>query len=137
MENYQFSFIFFWEIICIIYIIKDIKNNSEVFFMIKIECFIPEDYVSQLRDALNGIGALTVDGCYDYCMAISKVEGSWRALEGASPYMGEIGEICEAEEMKVEFTCKKELCRVAVDIIKKVHPYEKPVINVIHLLNEY
>lgn len=102
--------------------------------MVKIECFIPEEYVAQLRDALNDIGALTVDDCYDYCMGVSKVKGSWRALTGADPYMGEIGEVCEAEEAKIEFTCKKELYKTAVDTIKRIHPYEKPVINVIPLL---
>lgn len=102
--------------------------------MVKIECFIPEEYVVQLRYALNGIGVLTVDGNYDYCMAVSKVRGSWRALEGTNPYMGKIGEICEAEEAKIEFTCKKELYKVAVETIRQLHPYEKPVINVIPLI---
>lgn len=102
--------------------------------MVKIECFIPEEYIEQLRDALNGIGALTVDESYDYCMAVSKVRGSWRALEGTNPYMGKIGEICEAQEAKIEFTCKKELYKVAVDTINQLHPYEKPVINVIPLI---
>ena len=103
--------------------------------MIKIECFIPEEYVGKLRDELNSIGALTVDGEYDYCMAVSKVTGSWRPLEGSNPYNGEIGNICEATEAKVEFTCGKQLAAKAVQTIKSVHPYEKPVINVIPLLN--
>ncbi|NLM74068.1 MAG: cytochrome C biogenesis protein [Clostridiaceae bacterium] len=103
---------------------------------VKIECFIPEDYVSSVRDALNETGALTVDDMYDYCMAVSKVRGSWRPLEGTNPFLGQIGEICEADEAKIEFTCKKELWKVAVETIKKVHPYEKPVINVIPLINE-
>lgn len=102
--------------------------------MVKIECFIPEEYVVQIRDALNEIGVLTVDGNYDYCMAVSKVRGSWRALEGTNPYKGKIGEICEAEEAKIEFTCKKELYKVAVETIRHLHPYEKPVINVIPLI---
>lgn len=101
--------------------------------MVKIECFIPEEYVGQLRDELNKVGALTVDDLYDYCMAVSKVKGSWRPLVGSSPYAGETGKICEMEEAKIEFTCKKELCETAVQTIKKVHPYEKAVINVIPL----
>ncbi|HHY64735.1 MAG TPA: divalent cation tolerance protein CutA [Clostridiaceae bacterium] len=103
--------------------------------MVKIECFIPEEYVPKLRDALNETGALTV-GDYDYCMAVSRVRGSWRALAGANPFMGEVGKICEAEEAKVEFTCKKELYKAAVEAIKRVHPYETPVINVIPLISE-
>jgi len=102
---------------------------------IKIECFIPEEFVAKLRDELNKIGALTVDERYDYCMSVSKVKGSWRPLEGADPYLGETGKIFEAEEAKVEFTCRKEICKAAVETIMKVHPYEKPVINVIPLLD--
>lgn len=103
--------------------------------MVKIECFIPEEYVGRLRDELNKIGALTVDGLYDYCMAVSKVKGSWRPLAGSSPFEGETGVICEAEEAKIEFTCKKELCGTVVQTIKRVHPYEKPVINVFPLID--
>jgi len=103
--------------------------------LVKVECFIPEDFVHELRDKLNKIGALTIDGCYDYCMSVSKVKGSWRALDGTDPYLGEVGEIFEAEEAKMEFTCKKEICKAAIEIIRKVHPYEKPVINVIPVLD--
>jgi hypothetical protein len=102
--------------------------------LVKIETFIPEDYVNKLRDELNSIGALTIDGCYDYCMSVSKVMGSWRPLKGADPFKGQIGEICVAEEAKVEFTCRRSIYKAAVQMIKKVHPYEKPVINVIPLL---
>lgn len=106
------------------------------FSTVKIETFIPKEYVNKLRDELNNIGVLTTDGCYDYCMAVSMVKGSWRPLKGANPFKGEVGEICEAEEAKVEFNCKMELYKNAVDMIKKVHPYEKPVINIIPMLNE-
>lgn len=105
------------------------------FTLVKIESFIPKDFVSILRDELNNLGVLTTDGCYDYCMAFSMVKGSWRPLEGTNPYMGNTGEVCEAEEAKIEFTCRYEMYKTAVDRIKKIHPYEKPVINVIPLLS--
>ena len=38
------------------------------FTLVKIETFIPEEYVNSLREELNKIGALTIDGIYDYCM---------------------------------------------------------------------
>jgi hypothetical protein len=65
---------------------------------------------------------------------VSRVRGSWRPLEGTNPYLGEIGEIYEAVEAKVEFTSKKVICVKAFKTIKQVHPYEKPIINVIPLL---
>jgi hypothetical protein len=67
-------------------------------------------------------------------MSVSKVTGSWRPLEDANPFIGDVGEICEVEESKVEFTCRKEICIAAVETIKKIHHYGKPVINVLPLL---
>lgn len=101
------------------------------FKLAKIEVYIPGENVRELRTELNKIGALTVDGKYDNCMSAYPVRGSWRPLEGANPFLGEVGEVCEAEEFKVEFNCKKELIREAVEVIKRVHPYEVPVINVL------
>lgn len=107
------------------------------FKFVKVEVFIPEEYLRELRKALNDINALTIGGNYDNCMSFSKVIGSWRPLNGSNPFEGEIGEICEAEECKVEFCCSREILRTAVDKIKKIHPYEVPVINVIPILNPY
>lgn len=101
----------------------------------KIETFIPEEYLKELRKSLNDISALNIGGNYDNCMAVSKVTGYWRPLQGANPFEGEVGEICEAEECKVEFCCKREVLKEAVKTIKKVHPYEVPVINVIPILS--
>ncbi|WP_251861720.1 divalent cation tolerance protein CutA [Clostridium sp. Marseille-Q2269] len=107
------------------------------FEFVKIETFIPEEYISQLRNELNHIGALSIGGNYDNCMMISKVNGSWRALEGSDPFKGEIGKICETEECKIEFCCNKDVLENAISTIKKVHPYEIPVINIIPILNPF
>lgn len=101
----------------------------------KIETFIPEEYVNELRKELNEAGALTIGGNYDNCMTTSRVIGYWRPLKGAQPFMGIENELCTAEEIKVEFCCKFEVMQKAVDVIKKVHPYEQPVINVLPLID--
>ncbi|MCR1934028.1 divalent cation tolerance protein CutA [Clostridium tepidum] len=107
------------------------------FDFFKIETFIPEQYVKKLRTELNNIGALTIGGNYDNCMAVSKIKGSWRPLDGSDPFNGEIGEICEAEECKIEFSCAKSIVKDTITTIKKVHPYEIPVINIIPILNSF
>lgn len=105
------------------------------FKYVKFEVFIPEEYVDGLREALNKIGALTIGGNYDNCMSVSKVIGSWRPLEGADPFNGKVGELCKAEECKVEFTSKKELAKQIMETIISVHPYEVPVINMLPIIN--
>ena len=93
------------------------KYILEGCFMVKIECYIPEEYVAQLRRT-NDIGALTVDGNYDYCMAVSKVRVVGELFR--EPILiGQYSDICDAEEAKIEFNCKKELYKTAVDTIKR------------------
>ncbi|EJO5348662.1 cytochrome C biogenesis protein [Clostridium botulinum] len=107
------------------------------FDFFKIEIFIPEEYIKELRKSLNDIGALTIGGDYDNCMAVSKINGSFRPLEGSNPFNGKIGEICKVEEYKIEFCCTKEVLKNTITTIKKVHPYEIPVINIIPILNPF
>ena len=102
---------------------------------VKIEIYIPEEYTEKLRDKLNEVNACTV-GEYDYVSSATKVRGYWRPLEGANPFNGELGRVCEAEECKVELRCKREYVKDAIEAIKEVHPYEEPLINVIPVINE-
>ncbi len=102
--------------------------------MIKVETYIPESHVDKLRDKLNQIEALTIDDIYDNCITTSKVTSYWRPLEGANPFLGEIGVISMEEEVKVEFCCNRDKMEQVVKIIKEVHPYEKPVIIIIPLV---
>ncbi|AJA47461.1 hypothetical protein CPAST_c13820 [Clostridium pasteurianum DSM 525 = ATCC 6013] len=101
------------------------------FEFFKIETFIPEEYVEELRECLNSIGALTIGGNYDNCMAVSRVTGYWRPLSGADPFKGEAYKVSREIECKIEFSCKSEILKEVLTVIKKVHPYEVPVINVL------
>lgn len=71
------------------------------------------------------IGTLTND------MDHSKFTSYWRPLEGTDPYIGKAGEISCEPEIKAEVTVFKEKVDETIEAIKKVHPYEEPVINVI------
>mgnify|MGYP000522256641 FL=1 len=85
----------------------------------KLEIFIPETHISQLQKALQSVDAGHI-GNYDSCMSCSQLTSYWRALDGTSPYIGNVGEISCEPEVKVEVTVFTE---------KEVHPYEEPVIN--------
>ncbi|SHJ06585.1 hypothetical protein SAMN02745163_01222 [Clostridium cavendishii DSM 21758] len=102
---------------------------------VKIEIYIPEEYVIKLRNGLNEVNACTV-GNYDNVMSITKLKGYWRPLEGANPFEGEVGKVCEAEECKIELRCKREYAKIAIKVIREIHPYEEPVINIIPIVNE-
>ena len=101
--------------------------------MVKIEIFIPCSHFEVLQEALRSVGAGSF-GKYDSALSYSPVKGCWRPLEGANPYLGEIGVLQYADEYKVEVCAPLENLAKTVEAIKKVHPYETPVINVIQLL---
>ena len=67
-------------------------------------------------------------------MSYSRVIGTWRPLDGTHPYSGTQGTVSEEPELKVEVTCKAEEVDRVIEAVKKIHPYEEPVINAIPLL---
>lgn len=98
----------------------------------KVEIFIPETHLSVLQRTLQEADAGHI-GNYDCCLSYSPVTGCWRPLEGTTPYLGNIGEISSEPELKVEVTCRTGQVDKTIEAIKKIHPYEEPVINVIPL----
>lgn len=106
----------------------------ENFTDVKLEIFVPQEYALKIRDQLAKIGVGHI-GDYDHCVAISPVQGYFRPLPGANPFKGEIGRIQEVIESKIEVNCKRELVNEAIKIIRRTHPYQEPLINVIPLAN--
>ncbi|WP_242239506.1 divalent cation tolerance protein CutA [Bacillus cereus group sp. BfR-BA-01309] len=106
------------------------------FSEVKIEVFIPEEYIEILRNELNKIGASKM-GKYGHCLSYSSVKGYWRPLDDASPFNGEIGQICEGQECKIEIKCKRDLVKDALEVINEIHPYETTMIYIIPILNDY
>ena len=106
----------------------------ENFIEVKLEIFVPQEYALQIRDELAKIGVGRI-GNYDHCVAIYPVQGSFRPLPGADPFEGEIGKISEGTEYKIEVNCRRELVEEALLLIRKIHPYEEPLINIFPLAN--
>ena len=110
------------------------KAFDEVeFSAVKLEIFIPVTHIETLREVLRTKGAGASEK-YDSALNYYPVKGCWRPLPGANPYKGEIGDLCEADEYKVEAICPFEKLRQTVNAVKAIHPYEEPVINVIPLM---
>ena len=100
----------------------------------KLEIFIPETHFKSLQMALQEVDAGHI-GNYDSCLSYSRVIGTWRPLEGTNPYSGSVNEISEEPELKVEVSIKAENLKKTKEAIKRIHPYEEPVINVIPLID--
>jgi hypothetical protein len=104
------------------------------FTNVKLEIFAPQEYALKIRDELAKIGVGRI-GDYDHCLAISPVQGYYRPLPGADPFKGQIEKISEVKEYKIEVNCRRELVNEAIQVIRRVHPYEEPLVNIIPLAN--
>jgi hypothetical protein len=102
--------------------------------VVKVEVLLPEEFIEVVRNALNEIGALTV-GNYDHVVSYTVTKGYWRPLEKAVPYEGEKDEISFGTECKLEFRCLYQKIESVISVIRRIHPYEEPIINVFPLLN--
>ena len=100
---------------------------------VKIEVFVPRENAKKLMKGINEGGFLEEEN-YDFCYSETKVIGHFRPITGANPYIGTVGSIEDVEENKIEFRIKKDDLDEVLKIIKRIHPYEVPVINVIGLL---
>ncbi len=98
----------------------------------KVEIFIPKSHEEIMVEGLNQ-QQLLGDGAYDYVYASTPVRGHWRPLQGAKPYLGSVDMISSEPEVKLEFRILKARKREAEDLIRRLHPYEVPVINFIPL----
>ncbi len=102
---------------------------------VKISVTIPEENVDDLRNAIckNGAGLI---GNYSFCTISTKCHGTFKPNEKAKPYIGEKNKLEFIKEIKLETTCDITNVKKILAIIKKVHPYEEPVIDIIPLINE-
>jgi len=99
----------------------------------KLVAFVPHGFEGKLLDALSPW--LAPLGNYRDCSFEADGTGRFRALEGAKPFVGGIGERHTEPEKRLEFLLPKERIAQAVAAMKGVHPYEEPAYDLYPVLN--
>ena len=99
---------------------------------LKLEIFIPESHLEELEAVLAKEDAGHI-GNYDCCLSYSYVMSTWRPLPGTKPYCGNTGTVSCERELKVEVTISTEQLKPVMAAVRRIHPYEEPVVNVIPL----
>lgn len=80
-----------------------------------------------------GAGVL---GNYHHASFSSKGTGRFIPGKGAHPTIGQIGQLTEVEEERIEVICEKEKVTEVVAAIKRVHPYEEVPMEIYQLVGE-
>ncbi len=99
----------------------------------KLVVFVPPEALEQVRDALFAAGAGRI-GDYERCSWYSAGTGTFRALPGADPSVGEIGREERLAEHRLETVFPGELQGEVVAALRAAHPYEEPAFDIYALL---
>jgi dinuclear metal center YbgI/SA1388 family protein len=96
--------------------------------------FAPVDQAEKVREAVFAAGAGHI-GKYAECSFNSLGTGTFKAEEGADPYVGEIGKQHREEETKIEIVYPFYLEQQVVDALVASHPYEEVAYDIFTMEN--
>ena len=88
-----------------------------------------ENYVKNIIENLKRYSLLT-ERFYTDVYSITDTVGHWKTMEGGNPFYGEVGKESTSGEKIIKFRVKREFEELAYYLVKEVHPYESPFINV-------
>lgn len=90
----------------------------------KLSVFVPEAQHAQVRQALGDAGAGYI-GNYSHCSFSIEGEGTFLGHEGATPFLGEAGNLEQVCEKRIETIVPESLIDKVVAGMLKAHPYEE------------
>ena len=102
----------------------------------KLTVFVPVNHKEELLQAMFSAGAGQI-GRYDECSFSTEGTGTFRAGEGANPYIGEIGKRRIEPEARVEVVFPAWKTEDVVNAMKQAHPYEEEAYEVHNLVNDF
>ena len=95
----------------------------------KIVTFVPASHVEQVRGALASAGAGTI-GNYQACSFSATGTGTFLGNQGAHPTVGKVGQLEHVPEVRLEMVILRRAVPLAVELLRSLHPYEEPGIDV-------
>lgn len=112
--------------------VLDAKEDS----LLKLVTFVPTEAANKVRQALFGAGCGHI-GNYDNCSFNTEGKGTFRAQDGANPFVGEIGEHHTENEVRIETILPAYLKNRAISALMWAHPYEEPAYDIYPLKNKW
>ena len=100
----------------------------------KLVTFIPASHFEQVSRAVFEAGAGHI-GNYDSCGFSMEGKGTFRALDGATPFVGTQGALHTETEVRFETVFPSRFSRQIVAALIESHPYEEPAYDLYALQN--
>ncbi len=100
---------------------------------VKIVTFVPESAVEAVRNALATAGAGII-GHYRVCSFAAAGTGTFLGDDASQPAVGEKGRLEHVAELRLEMVCSRAAVPLALETLRRFHPYEEPAVDVYDLL---
>lgn len=102
----------------------------------KLVFFCPIEQSEVVRKAVFEAGGGQI-GKYDSCSFNAEGIGTFKAGEGTTPYVGQVGELHHENELKIEIVVPKNLMSKVLKALLKTHPYEEVAYDIYSLDNKW
>lgn len=100
---------------------------------VKIVTFLPEAKADEARLALASAGAGRI-GDYEVCSFTTHGTGTFFGQPGTAPAVGRSGQLERVPEARLEMVCSLRALPIALQTLRRFHPYQEPAIDVVQLL---
>lgn len=104
--------------------------------LLELVTFVPTEYADAVRQALWQAGAGRL-GHYDCCSFSHAGIGTFRAAEGANPFVGAISELHHEAEERISLVLPAYRQGAVLQALHAAHPYELPAVSLIPLANDH
>lgn len=103
--------------------------------LFKIAVFVPAEAVDKVLAAMTDAGAGHI-GNYSHCTFRTQGTGTFLPEENTKPYLGQAGQLTEANEFRLETVCPAKKLATVLAAMQQSHPYEEVAYDVYELANE-
>lgn len=101
--------------------------------MLKLIYYVPDSHLESTKQAIFSAGAGGI-GNYEHCAWQVKGIGQFKPVKGANPYIGELGELEQVDEWRVETIVIEANAQAVAKALKASHPYEEPAFEFIQII---
>ena len=106
--------------------------NSKLF---KLVVYIPESDFENCRSKLLDLNIGHI-GNYSHCSFSTKGAGTFKPLDGANPYIGDLNVLEHVNESKFETVIDYKNISTVINQLKQIHPYEEIAYDLVPLAND-
>jgi hypothetical protein len=96
---------------------------------VKIVTFCPPEATERIRDGLAATGAGRIGG-YERCSFEIPGTGTFFGGESTQPAVGGRGRLERVAETRLEMVCSRRALPLAIEALRRFHPYEEPPVEI-------